>query len=79
MRPRELRGLRVAEEELEVEDVRGGAAELLREQREPGRVSRSATTRFTLSTRPVLVCIETKFCIQIRILQHFSNSTKFSI
>ena len=32
----------------------------------------------SLFFRLVLVCIETKFCIQIRILQHFSKSTKLS-
>ena len=32
----------------------------------------------SLFFRLVLGCIETKFCIQIRILQHFSKSTKFS-
>ena len=32
----------------------------------------------SLFFRLVLVCIETKFCIQMRILQHFSKSTKLS-
>ena len=32
----------------------------------------------SLFFRLVLVCIETKFCIQIRIFQHFSKSTELS-
>ena len=44
----------------------------------PGRASsRPQPRHITLSTRLVLGCIETDFCTQIRILQHFQNLQKY--
>ena len=42
------------------------------------RRARSVYHDTSLSFRLVLGCIETKFCIQIRILQHFAKSTKLA-